>query len=110
MASVVIFPWTAHHWADQLVNLLHGGSTRGSTWGCTTPKTATWHSTLWHLTSATCRLVHLHHDWVHHTLDLFLLCFKLILLSKLVFVKPVKRVLHCLLDFLFVTTFKLVFQ
>merc|ERR1740129_899060 len=55
-------------------------------------------------------LVDLHHDGIHHSLDFLLLAFELVLLSKLIFVKPVQSLLDCLLNFVFVTCLELVLE
>merc|ERR1719253_1412715 len=64
------------------------------------------HATLGHPTT-TCSLVDFHHDWVHNSLQLFLLCLKLVLFSKLVLVQPIQGFLNCRLDLVFVITLEL---
>merc|ERR1712110_339055 len=91
------------------VNLLDSWATASTWWGTTTEATSR-HATLWHAATATCRLVHLHHDGVDNALKFFLLRLKLVLLSKLVLVKPVECLLHCLLNLIFVPTFELILK
>merc|ERR1711972_1227379 len=92
------------------VDFFHCRTASATTRGRTTSETATQHATLWHITSTTCRLVYLHHDRVHDTLNLLLLCLKLVLLRKLVLVKPIERVLHRLFDLLLVTRLELILE
>merc|ERR1719182_651011 len=91
---------------QSLINLLDCWATT-ATWCCTTSPR---HTALRHPTTATCSLVHLHHDWVHDALKLFLLVLELLLLCKLILVQPVESLLHSLLDFVLVVTLKLVLQ
>merc|ERR1719326_1968351 len=95
-------------WMATLVNLLHCWATSScSRWG--TSRHATRHA-IRHATLTTCRLVDLHHDGIHYALQLLLLGLKLILLSKLVLVKPIEGLLHGLLNLVLVVAFKLVFK
>merc|ERR1712129_285708 len=87
-----------------LVHLLHCGAT-GTTRSGTSTESA-WHITFRSSTTARC-LVVLHHDGIHRTLQLLLLGLKLVLLSKLILVEPIKCVLHGLLNLLLVTILKL---
>merc|ERR1740138_752703 len=92
---------------QHLVDLLH-------CWASTT--TAAWHATTWHtarhatIWCTACCLVHLHHDWVHDTLKLFLPRLEFVFLSQLVLVQPIKSLLNRCLDLLFVAALKLVLQ
>merc|ERR1712072_1604550 len=92
-----------------LINLLHSWATTTSCsrWG--TSRHAPRHTTR-HATLTTCCLVNLHHDGVHDALQLFLLSLKLVLLCKLVLVKPIEGLLHSFLNLVLVVAFKLVFQ
>merc|ERR1719506_3219569 len=83
---------------QSLIDLLDGWATTAG------------HTTLRHFTTATCSLVNLHHDWVHDTLKLLLLVFKLLLLCKLILVQPVESLLHGLLDFVLIVALELVLQ
>merc|ERR1712232_1285980 len=56
-------------------------SPTATTWRITAKATAR-HATRGHVTTSTGRLVHLHHDRVHHSLDLLLLRLELILLCQ----------------------------
>merc|ERR1712100_360500 len=76
---------------EHLVNFLNRWAT-GTTWWSTSTETTSRHATLWHA-AATCSLVYLHHNWVHDTIELFLLGLKLILLRKLILVQPIKSLL-----------------
>merc|ERR1719191_1437618 len=67
------------------------------------------HAALGHA-AATCSLVDLHHDRVHDALELLLLCLELVLLGKLVLVKPVQALLDRLLDLLLVAVFELILE
>merc|ERR1712038_1079707 len=89
------------------INLLDSGTTASTT--TTKIATSTRHATLWHATT-TGSLVHLHHDWIHDALNLFLLGFKLIFLRQLILVKPIKCILDRLLNFVLIITLKLVLQ
>merc|ERR1719487_1630770 len=88
------------HLVAALINLLHcWAGTSCSRWGSSR-----------HATLATCCLVDLHHDGVHNAFQLLLLGLELVLLSKLVLVKPIESLLHRFLNFVFVVPFKLVFE
>merc|ERR1712070_965983 len=58
---------------------------------------STGHSTLRHSPTA-CSLVYFHHDRIHNSLQLLLLRLEFIFLGQLVLVKPIKCLLHGLLD------------
>merc|ERR1719329_2086261 len=77
-----------------LVNLLDSWASGATgTWRSSSSKIR--HATIRHATS-TCCLVHLHHDWIHHTFDLLLLGLELVLLDVLL-VAILKLVLEFLL-------------
>merc|ERR1719386_581606 len=63
-----------------------------------------------HAAFTTCCLVHLHHDRVHNAFQLLLLGLELILFGELVLIKPIKSLLHSLLNLVLVVAFKLVFE
>merc|ERR1712203_109821 len=64
---------------------------------------------VWHTATATTScLVHFHHDRIYNALKLFLLSFKFVFFSKLVFVQPIQGFLHGLLNLFFIVTLKLV--
>merc|ERR1712013_294396 len=90
--------------AMYLVHLLDGGPPCA-----TTRSSATRHATLRHAAS-TSGLVDLHHDGVNDALKFLLLRFELVLLGKLVLVKPIQGVLHSLLDLLLVTCLELILE
>merc|ERR1719419_482816 len=93
------------------VHLLHGraaGTARCGT--ATAAKAAARHATFGHATAAARRLVDLHHDGVHDTLELLLLGLELVFLSQLVFVKPVKGLLHRLFNLFLVPALELVLE
>merc|ERR1719253_128449 len=95
----------------QSVNLLDSRAT-AATWhaaAASAVETTSWHAALWH-TTAPRRLVDLHHDRVHDTLNFLLLRFELIFFGELVLVQPVKGILHRLLDLLLVTIFEFLFE
>merc|ERR1712157_678966 len=75
----------------------------------TSVSATTWHTTSWHATT-TCCLVHLHHDGVNDTFNLFLLGLELILFGQLIFVKPIQGVLHCGFNLFLVSTLPMVLQ
>merc|ERR1711869_12424 len=91
-------------WAAASIDLLHCWATTScSRWG--TSRHTTRHATL-----TTCCLVNLHHNRVYNAFKLFLLGLKLVLLGKLVLVKPIESLLHSFFNLVLVITFKLVFQ
>merc|ERR1719380_410203 len=96
--------------AKFLVDLLHSRATATSARRCTTTVASTRHATLRRSSRTTCCLVDLHHDRVHNALKLLLLGLKFVLLRKLVLIKPIKSLLHCLLDLVLVIALKLVVQ
>merc|ERR1719253_958321 len=95
----------------QSVNLLDSRAT-AATWhaaAASAVETTSWHAALWH-TTAPRRLVDLHHDRVHDTLNFLLLRFELIFFSELILVQPIQGILHRLLDLLLVAVFELFFE
>merc|ERR1719387_1131608 len=90
------------------VDLLNGWATSACSWWGTSRHT-TRHASR-HATLTACCLVNFHHDGVHDAFQLFLLGLKLILLCKLVLVKPIKCLLHGLLDLVLVITLKFVLE
>merc|ERR1712013_447409 len=90
--------------AMYLIHFLDGGPPCA-----TTRSSATRHVTLWHAASAS-GLVDLHHDGVNDALKFLLLRFELVLLGKLVLVKPIQGVLHSLLDLLLVPCLELILE
>merc|ERR1719162_815754 len=91
------------------VHLLNGRATAATGHAASVVETTSWHAALWH-TTATRRLVDLHHDGVHDTLNFLLLRFELILFSELILVQPIQDILHRLLDLFLVAVFKLFFE
>merc|ERR1719221_1878671 len=85
--------------ASTSIDLLHSGA------ACARPRRR---RALRHAGATACRLVHLHHDRVHHALKLLLLGLELVLLRQLVLVEPIQRVLHGFLDLLLVSVLELV--
>merc|ERR1712060_569977 len=76
--------------------------------------TASW-STARHIrhtaiTSTASCLINFHHDRIDNALKLFLLSFKFVFFSKLVFVQPIQGFLHGLLNLFFIVTLKLVLE
>merc|ERR1711977_444502 len=85
-----------------LVNLLDCRATTSAWWSIIS--TSLRHTTL------TRSLVHLHHDWVHNSLELFLLVLKLLLLRHLILIQPIEGLLHSLLNFVLVIALELILQ
>merc|ERR1719203_1326761 len=88
------------------IHLLDSRATTG--WGCATPRHAAAH--VWHVAAASRSLVHFHHDRVDDTLQLLLLRLEFVFLRQLVFVQPVKGLLHGLLNLLLVTLLELLLE
>merc|ERR1719272_985230 len=91
------------------VHLLNSRSTAATWHAASVVETTPWHAALWH-TTATSRLVDLHHDGVHDTFNFLLLRFELVLFGELILVQPIQGILHRLLDLFLVTIFKLFFE
>mmetsp|Transcript_6921 Transcript_6921/g.9599 ORF Transcript_6921/g.9599 Transcript_6921/m.9599 type:complete len:184 (+) Transcript_6921:89-640(+) len=91
---------------SHLIHLLNGGA---AATGCSISEVGPRHAAR-HTATATCRLVHLHHDGVHDSLQLLLLGLKLVLLSQLVLVEPIQCLLNGLFNLVLVTSLELVLQ
>merc|ERR1719325_357404 len=91
------------------VDLLHSRAA-GPAWRCATPEATTRHAALRHAAATSCRLIHLHHDWVYNALELFLLGLEFVLFGQLVLVQPVQCLLDRLFDLFLVASLKLVLQ
>merc|ERR1719263_1038412 len=89
------------------VDLLNSWASAAAT---ATSGTHVWHATSTHVRCTTSCLVNLHHDGVHHALQLLLLGLELILLGQLVLVEPIQSLLDCLLDVVLVITLELVLE
>merc|ERR1719384_2313773 len=85
------------------VHLFNCRPTGTGTWG------SSWHASFWHAASA-CSLVDFHHNGVYDSFKLLLFSLKFILLGQLVLVKPIKSLLHCSFNLLFVSRLELVLQ
>merc|ERR1719419_1630540 len=90
------------------VHLLHSRAAGTARRGTATA--AARHATFGHATAAARCLVDLHHDGVHDALEFLLLGLELVLLSQLVFVEPVKGVLHRLFNLFLVPALELVLE
>merc|ERR1719433_2221374 len=73
-------------------------------------ETTSRHTALRHVSATAGCLVHLHHDRVHDTFKLFLLCLELVLFGQLILVEPIEGFLYRLLDLLLVVALKLVLE
>merc|ERR1719361_490052 len=92
------------------INFFHSWATPTSSRWAAATKTTIWHSTFWHATPTTCSLIHLHHDWIYNALKFLLLSLKFIFFSELIFVQPIKSVLHSFFNFFLVTSFKFLLE